>query len=116
VPDIFKAASFDAVVTDAPYGVQHGSRSGGGVQRSPRDLLAEALPGWVRVLRPGGAVGIAVNNRTSPRADTLQALADAGLEPLDSEPYRGFEHRVDQAIVRDIVVGVKQPAHDAGRG
>jgi SAM-dependent methyltransferase len=107
VPDIFKAASFDAIVTDAPYGVQHGSRSGGGLHRSPLDLLAAAVPGWVRVLRPGGAVGIAVNNRTSPRADTLQVLADAGLEPLDSRPYRGFEHRVDQAIVRDIVVAGK---------
>jgi SAM-dependent methyltransferase len=110
VPDIFRAASFDAVVTDAPYGVRHGSRSAtspSALQRSPLDLLAEALPGWVRVLRSGGAVGIAVNNRTSPRADTLQALADAGLEPLDSEAYRGFEHRVDQAIVRDIVVAVK---------
>jgi SAM-dependent methyltransferase len=109
VPDIFRAGSFDAVVTDAPYGVQHGSRSATSpsLQRSPLDLLAAALPGWVRVLRPGGAVGIAVNIRTSPRADTLQALADAGLEPLDSEPYRGFEHRVDQAIVRDIVVALK---------
>jgi hypothetical protein len=87
--------------------VQHGSRSGGALHRSPLDLLTAALPGWVRVLRPGGAVGIAVNIRTSPRADSLQALADAGLEPLDSEPYRGFEHRVDQAIVRDIVVAVK---------
>jgi hypothetical protein len=87
--------------------VQHGSRSGGGLHRSPLDLLAAAVPGWVRVLRPGGAVGIAVNNRTSPRAHTLQVLADAGLEPLDSGPYRGFEHRVDQAIVRDIVVAVK---------
>ena len=110
VPDIFKAGGFDVIVTDAPYGVQHGSRSGGALQRSPLDLLAAALPGWVRVLRPGGAIGIAVNNRTSPRAQTLALLADAGLEPLDSGAYRGFEHRVDQAIVRDIVVAVKVPA------
>jgi SAM-dependent methyltransferase len=107
VADIFRANSFDAVVTDAPYGVQHGSRAGATWQRSPLDLLAAALSGWVRVLRPGGAVGIAVNTRTSPRGDTLRLLADAGLEPLDSDPYRGFEHRVDQAIVRDIVVAVK---------
>jgi tRNA G10 N-methylase Trm11 len=116
VPDIFRASSFDAIVTDAPYGVQHGSRSGGGLHRSPLDLLTAALPGWVRVLRPGGAVGIAVNNRTSPRADTLRVLADAGLEPLDSDPYRGFEHRVDQAIVRDIVVAVKVSAPGTDRG
>ncbi|MGA8248163.1 MAG: SAM-dependent methyltransferase, partial [Nocardioides sp.] len=34
---IFRAASVDAVVTDAPYGVQHASRSGGVLQRSPLD-------------------------------------------------------------------------------
>ena len=106
-PQVFRTASFDAVVTDAPYGVHHGSRSGGALQRRPLELLAEALPGWVRLLRPGGAVGIAVNVHTSPRAEVLALLADAGLEPRDTPAYRGFEHRVDQAILRDVVVGVK---------
>jgi SAM-dependent methyltransferase len=105
--EIFRAASFDAVVTDAPYGVQHGSRSGEGLQRRPLDLLAEALPGWVQVLRPGGAVGIAVNLRTCPRADAVALLSGAGLAVRDTPAYAGFEHRVDQAIQRDIVVGVK---------
>jgi len=104
---LLKARSVDVVVTDAPYGVQHGSRSGAGLRRRPLDLLAEALPGWVAVLRPGGAVGIAVNVRTCPRSDALALLAEAGLEPLDGPAYRGFEHRVDQAIVRDVVVAVK---------
>ena len=113
-PAIFGAGSVDAVVTDAPYGVQHGSRSGGVLQRSPLDLLADAVPGWATVLRPGGALGIAVNVRTSPRAETLAVLADAGLEPLDTEPYRRFEHRVDQAIVRDIVVATKPRAGATG--
>ena len=77
------------------------------LQRSPLDLLAAALPGWAAVLRPGGSIGIAVNVRTSPRADTLAVLAEAGLEPVDTPAYRGFEHRVDQAIVRDLVVATK---------
>ena len=106
-PTIFRSGSVDVVVTDAPYGVQHGNRSGGALHRSPLDLLAAAVPGWATVLRPGGAIGIAVNVRTSPRAETCALLADAGLQPLGSPAYRGFEHRVDQAIVRDIVVGTK---------
>ncbi len=105
--EIFRADSFDVVVTDAPYGVQHGSRSGGGLQRGPLELLGEALPGWVRLLRPGGAVGIAVNVRTCPREAALALLADAGLDPRDTEAYRGFEHRVDRAIQRDLVVATK---------
>ncbi|MGC4109578.1 MAG: SAM-dependent methyltransferase [Nocardioides sp.] len=105
--EVFRAASFDAVVADAPYGVQHGSRSGGGLQRRPAELLAGALPGWVECLRPGGAVGLAVNVRTCPRDDALSLLAEAGLEVRDTAAYRGFEHRVDHAIQRDIVVAVK---------
>jgi RMKL-like, methyltransferase domain len=107
---LLKARSVDAVVTDAPYGVQHGSRSDGGLRRSPLDLLAEALPGWVEVLRPGGAVGIAVNVHTCPRADLLALFVEAGLEPLDGPAYGGFEHRVDQAILRDVVVGLNSSA------
>jgi SAM-dependent methyltransferase len=105
---VFRAESVDAVVTDAPYGVQHGShRDDGSLRRRPPELLAEALPGWVRVLRPGGAVGIAVNTRTCPRVEALALLTEEGLEPRDTPAYRGFEHRVDRAIVRDVVVGVK---------
>jgi SAM-dependent methyltransferase len=107
-PDIFRTASVDAVVTDAPYGVQHASRGGeGDLQRRPLELLSDALPGWVRVLRPGGAVGIAVNTRTCPRDEALSLLAAAGLEPRDTPAYRGFAHRVDQAIQRDVVVASK---------
>lgn len=57
-------------------------------------------------------MGIAVNTRTSPRDETVAVLADAGLEPLETEPYRRFGHRVDQAIVRDIVVATKARAGD----
>ncbi|NED58952.1 SAM-dependent methyltransferase, partial [Micromonospora aurantiaca] len=31
-------------------------------------------------------------------------LAASGLDVQDSEAYRGFRHRVDQAISRDVIV------------
>ncbi len=106
--EVFRAGSVDAIVTDAPYGVQHGSHGGeGGLQRRPLELLREALPGWVRVLRTGGAVGIAVNTHTCPRDQALALLADAGLEPRDDTAFQGFGHRVDRAIERDLVVARK---------
>ncbi len=88
--------------------MQHGSRSDAGLLRSPLDLLAESLPGWVTVLRPGGAVGIAVNVHTCPRADLLALCSEVGLEPLDGPAYRAFEHRVGHAILRDVVVARKK--------
>lgn len=103
--EFFKPGSFDVVVTDAPYGVQHGSRSAGaGLSRRPLDLLAEAVPGWMRLLAPGGAIGIAWNTHVAARERVAELLADAGLEVVEAAPYRALRHRVDQAIDRDIVV------------
>ncbi len=100
----FRPASFDALVADAPYGVQHGARAAGRLDRSPLALLEAALPGWVPLLRPGGALGISWNTHVAGRERAVQLLAEAGLEPLDDGPWRGFGHRVDQAIERDVVV------------
>jgi hypothetical protein len=41
----------------------------------------------------------------APRADLVALLAASGFEPLDEGPYRDLEHRVDQGIVRDVVLG-----------
>ncbi len=109
---VHKAASFDAVVTDAPYGVQHGSRSGGRLSRNPLDLLRKAVPLWAEVLRPGGAMGIAWNTRVAARPEALRILAGAGLEPLDDGPYLRLEHRVDQSIQRDVLVA-RKPLHSS---
>jgi SAM-dependent methyltransferase len=104
--EFFRPGSFDVIVTDAPYGVQHGSRQEG-LSRSPVTLVREALPGWVKVLRPGGALGISWNTNVADRAEMATIVADAGLTVLDEGPYAGFEHRVDQSIVRDILVAKK---------
>ncbi|TYK48240.1 TRM11 family SAM-dependent methyltransferase [Actinomadura decatromicini] len=112
----FRPASFDLIVTDAPYGVQHGSRPKGGqpgrrgkpqLSRSPVELLAAAVPEWAALLRPGGAVGISWNTYVGRREDLADILASSGLEVRDSEAYRGFRHRVDQAITRDLITARK---------
>jgi hypothetical protein len=54
-------------------------------------------------------MGIAWNVHVASRDDALELLADSGLEPQDDEAYRGFEHRVDQAIQRDVLVA-RRPA------
>ncbi len=115
--DFFAPASFDAVVTDAPYGVQHGSRTPAtGLRRSPLDLLGQAAPVWAALLRPGAAMGIAWNTLVAKRPAAVEVLAGAGLEVLDDGPYRCFEHRVDQGIVRDILVARRPHTGSARAG
>ncbi len=105
---VFPPRSFDLVVADAPYGVQHGSTGAGGkLSRSPLDLVAEAAPVWRDALRPGGAMGIAWNVHVASRDRLAEALEHAGLEVCRGAAYEGFEHRVDQAILRDVVVARK---------
>ncbi len=106
--DFYRAGSFDLVVTDAPYGVQHGSRTlQRGLRRDPLDLLRAAVPVWARLLRTGGALGMAWNTNVATRLAASEVLAEAGLEVVDDDPYLAFGHRVDQSIQRDILVARK---------
>ena len=119
VAEFFKNESADLIVTDLPYGVQHGSHGAGkpqpgrsqpggrGLDRSPLELLRSAVPHWAAVLRPGGAIGISWNTMVARREDAAEILAASGLDVLDEGPFRGFRHRVDQAITRDILVARK---------
>lgn len=104
---------FDVIVTDAPYGVVHGSRpilnpgeTTGRKDRSPAGLLAEAVPVWASQLKPGGALGISWNTHGLSRAELVRIMIDAGLTPQDEGPWREFDHRVDASIQRDLLVGV----------
>jgi len=109
--EFFRPGTFDLLVADAPYGVQHGSRTAGkGLARSPVDLLTTAIPVWADLLRQGGALGISWNTFVAHREEAAKILTDAGLEVLESEPHLALKHRVDQAIMRDILVARKPPA------
>jgi len=119
VGEFFKPESADLIVTDLPYGVQHGSHPAGKPQqgrskpagrrpaRSPLELLRSAVPHWAAVLRQGGAIGISWNTMVARREDAAEALAASGLDVLDKGPFRDFRHRVDQAINRDILIARK---------
>lgn len=108
-----RRASVDVIVTDLPYGVQHGSH-GERLDRSPIDLLERALPGWFDTLRTGGTIGLAYNRHTAPANEMADVLAAHGFTvvhghgAVDSwlEPD-AFRHRVDASIDRDIVIAKK---------
>lgn len=106
--DLLGRGQVDLIVTDAPYGVQHGATSGTGLARDPGELLRQALPGWRRVVKRSGAVGIAWNTHVLGRADLTEILAAHGFEVVAFVDAEGspldFSHRVDQSIARDLVV------------
>lgn len=97
--------SCDLLACDLPYGVQHGSSGQAGLRRNAAGLVAEAAPGWLTCLRPGGGAALAYNRLTTPRERLAAALEQAGFAVLP--PVEGLEHRVDQAILRDVLVARK---------
>lgn len=110
--DLFGKKKFDAIVTDAPYGVAHGATTdvrgtSGRRDRSPAGLLREAIPVWASQLMHGGALGLSWNTFGLTREDLASLLTDAGLTVREGGPWERFAHRVDSSIKRDLMVAVK---------
>lgn len=110
--DLFGKKKFDAIVTDAPYGVAHGASTdvrgtSGRRDRSPAGLLREAVPVWSAQLMHGGALGLSWNTFGLTREDLGAMLSDAGLVVQADGPWERFAHRVDSSIKRDLIVAVK---------
>ncbi|MDD3212400.1 MAG: hypothetical protein PHY64_01935 [Eubacteriales bacterium] len=95
------------IVGDLPYGVQHSPRKGRGGFTFD-DLLQSALPAYQKALKPGGAVALSFNTYTLPRATLIREMETAGLTPLTEPPFDDFEHWVEQAVNRDMVIAVKR--------
>lgn len=101
--EMLKPASAHLIVCDLPYGVQHAPQQG----QKPLSLTAllnQTLPGLKKVLKPGGAAAFSFNTYTLSRQTLLKLLADAGFMPLTQAPYDDFEHWVEQAVNRDLVI------------
>jgi hypothetical protein len=104
VGEFFKPESFDVVLADTPYGVQHESR-GRQTSRSPAELLEQAIPAWAPILREGGTIGLSFNTYVVKRPQLAEILAANGLSVVDTGD---FTHRVDQAINRDLIIARKE--------
>jgi SAM-dependent methyltransferase len=102
---LLRARCADVLVADLPYGVAHGSHDDqGGLSRRPLELLERAVPQWVSLLRPGGALGLSWNLKVARRELAEDILLANGLAIV---PDAGLAHRVDQGIERDVVVARK---------
>lgn len=107
---IYKKNTFDLLVADLPYGVQHASKIGtkGKISRSPLDLLESTLPSCYNILKPNGVVAFSFNVNVSSRQAMKDLLLKHGFSPLDGTDYETMEHRVDQAILRDVIFAIKE--------
>jgi SAM-dependent methyltransferase len=102
---ILRGGVADVIVADAPYGVAHGSvTEEGGMSRRPLDLLERAVPQWMPLLRPGGALGLSWNTHVAKRELAEDILLASGLEVIG---LPDLVHRVDQSIERDVLVARK---------
>lgn len=102
--EFFRAGSFQLLVADLPYGIRHGNKSAQGHAKSPMQLLQQALPVWTKLLCRGGAIGLAWNTHLAKKTDIVALLEAEGLSVFSQTLTDQFRHRVDQAIMRDIVV------------
>ena len=101
---------FDIIIGDLPYGVQHGNVTNekqSSLTRNPAELLSACLPPWLEVLKPNGIIVLAWNSNVLSRKKMEQLFEEQGLGVKNDEAYLQFEHRVDQSILRDIVVAQK---------
>ena len=106
----FKSGSFHLIVGDLPYGIAHGNTSDNrsrSMTRNPSELIAKCLPQWQKVLKKGGVIVLAWNSFLISREDLMPIFESCGLKVMSASPYDGFEHMVDKAIKRDIIVAKK---------
>ena len=103
----FKKNSFDVIVGDLPYGIQHGNMTNEkqtSITRSPKDLVKMCLPSWKNVLKKNGIIVLAWNTFVFSKKDFSEIFEKEGFEVLSDGAYSMFEHRVDNSIKRDIIV------------
>ncbi len=108
---MMKKDSINLIVGDLPYGVQHQNvaiSKGGSGMRNPAELLSACLPHWANVLKKNGVLVISWNTFLLPREKFCTILENNGFAVIDKDIFRDLEHRVDQAIMRDVIFAYKK--------
>ncbi len=108
----FKNEFFHLIVGDLPYGIAHGNNQAGKKSqthtRSPEELLETSLPAWHKIIKNGGSVVMSWNSNVVVRNKLDSIFSKYGFIVKTDSPYDEFEHQVDRAIKRDIIVAVKE--------
>ncbi len=102
-----KPQTVHLMIADLPYGVQHAPRQGQRVD-AILPLVKNALPGWHKTLAPGGAIALSFNTYTLKKSELRKIVSDSGFSVLSEAPFDDFEHWVEQAISRDLLIAVKE--------
>lgn len=93
----FPEGSFDALVTDPPYGRASGTRG-----EAPERLWSRALVAWTTRVRPGGRLGIVVP-------------AGAAVPDLDARLELAIPQRVHRSLTREFRVYRREAAPSPGQ-
>ena len=104
----YKKNTFHIIVGDLPYGIQHENNTGGNKMRNPVNLIKASVPVWTEILKPGGAIVLSWNTFLLKREEFERVFAENNLDIPDFGAFGDFSHRVDQAIYRDVIIGVKR--------
>lgn len=103
---LLKPESVHLIIADLPYGVQH-APEGTEHKKGVLPLLNKALPKWYQVLKQGGTIALSFNTFTLKKSDLAHALRTAGYTVLTDAPYHDFEHYVEQAVNREMIIAKK---------
>ena len=103
---IFGKEAFSIICADLPYGVQHAPNGQGGA-KSFENMLVSCLPAWRETLKRGGAISLSYNTHTLKTERVREIMEKAGFEVMRGGAYDNMEHWVEQAVMRDIAVCVK---------
>ncbi len=107
---LLKKNSVDVMVSDLPYGVQHGSKTAKETKmaRSPLELVDDALDAWKTVLKPKGSIVLSFNEFTLKSRDLAKVFEKHGFTVLNEAPFSGYLHKVDSSINRNILIAVNR--------